>query len=78
VALLYIGIQTVESNLVTPLVQRRLISMPPALTFVAQLVMGLFTGVLGLMLATPIMAMVIVLVKMLYIQDVLDDESVKV
>ncbi len=52
--------------------------MPPALTFVSQLVIGLFSGVLGLMLAMPIMAMVLVLVKMLYIQDVLDDESVKV
>lgn len=78
VALLYIGIQTVESNLLTPLVQRRLIAMPPALTLVGQLVIGLFSGVLGLMLATPIVAMVLVLVKMLYIQDVLDDDSVTV
>lgn len=78
VFLLYIGIQTVESNLLTPLVQRRLISMPPALILVGQLVIGLFSGVLGLMLATPIIAMLMVLVKMLYIQDVLKDDSVTV
>ena len=52
--------------------------MPPALIFIAQLVIGSYAGILGLILATPIMAILIVLVKMLYVQDVLGDNSVKV
>lgn len=73
VVLLYLGVQLVESNLITPLVQRRMVELPPALVIISQVLMGVFTGGLGLLLATPIVAMVLVLVKMLYIHDVLDD-----
>ena len=73
VALLYLAVQLVESNLITPLVQRRMVELPPALVIISQVLMGVFTGGLGLLLATPIVAMLLVLVKMLYIHDVLDD-----
>ena len=78
VLLLYLGTQTLESAAVSPVVQQRLISLPPALVLVGQLVIGAFTGLLGLTLATPIIAMAVVLVKMLYVQDVLGDDSVEV
>jgi predicted PurR-regulated permease PerM len=78
VVLLYTGIQLIESNLLTPLVQNKMISMPPALVLISQLIMGVFVGGIGLILATPVMAIILVLVKMLYVQDVLDDRSVKV
>ena len=57
---------------------QRLISLPPALILVGQLIIGSFTGLLGLTLATPIIAIIVVLVKMLYVQDALGDEEVKV
>lgn len=75
VILLYVGIQFVESNLITPLVQKKMVQIPPALIIVAQLLLGVFSGTIGLILATPIMVAVIVLVKMLYVRDVLGDES---
>ncbi|GAA4414404.1 AI-2E family transporter [Nibrella viscosa] len=78
VLLLYTSIQFIESNILTPLVQQRIISLPPALVLIAQLIVGIFAGILGLALATPIVAIVLVLVKMLYVQDVLKDDSVKV
>ena len=78
VAGLYVLVQAVESNLITPLVQQRLIEMPPALILVAQVLMGTLVGGLGVMLATPVVAILMVLVKMLYIQDGLGDKSVKV
>jgi len=78
VVLLYMGIQLVESNLLTPMVQKKMIEMPPALIISAQLLLGVFSGALGLILATPIIAMMIVLVKMLYVRDVLGDEDVHV
>ncbi|MDQ1086222.1 MULTISPECIES: AI-2E family transporter [unclassified Siphonobacter] len=78
VILIYVGIQAIESNVLTPIVQKRMIDIPPALVLISQLIIGLFTGVLGLILATPLMAMVMVMVKMLYIQDTLKDDSVEV
>ncbi len=78
VVFIYVGIQAIESNVLTPIVQKRMIDIPPALVLISQLIIGLFTGVLGLILATPLMAMVMVMVKMLYIQDTLKDDSVKV
>ena len=73
VVALYAVVQLAESNLITPLVQRRMVKLPPALVIISQVIMGVFTGILGLLLATPIVAMLLVLVKMLYIHDVLDD-----
>lgn len=78
VGFLYMGIQFVESNLLTPLVQQRVIALPPALVLISQLIIGLFSGGIGLALATPLIAIIMVLVKMLYVQDVLKDDSVQV
>ena len=78
VVLLYIGIQAVESNLLTPMVQKKMIEIPPALVISGQLLLGVFSGALGLILATPIIAVVIVLVKLLYVRDVLGDKDVHV
>ena len=78
VLLLYLGTQTLESAAVSPVLQQRLISLPPALVLVGQLIIGSFTGLLGLTLATPIIAIITVLVKMLYVQDVLGDETAEV
>jgi predicted PurR-regulated permease PerM len=75
VALLYLGIQTVESYLLTPLLQKRAVSLPPALTISAQVLLGVLLGGLGLALATPLTAASLVLVKMLYVGEAPDDQS---
>jgi predicted PurR-regulated permease PerM len=76
-ALVYVGVQIVESNFLTPLIQRHKLSLPMAMVLFAQLVLGVFTGALGLILATPIFAIIMILVKMLYVEDVLEDRSFK-
>ncbi len=73
VVALKVGVQAVESYLVTPLVQRRAVALPPVLTISAQVLGGLLLGLLGLILATPLTAATMVLVKKLYIEDVLGD-----
>jgi predicted PurR-regulated permease PerM len=73
VCLLYLGVQALEANVITPLIQQRAISLPPALILCSELLMGLLLGGAGLMFATPLAAVVLVLVNMLYIQDVLHD-----
>ena len=67
VAGLYILIQVLESNFITPMVQQKLVSIPPALIIIAQLLISPLTGAWGLVLATPLMVIIIVLVKELYI-----------
>jgi predicted PurR-regulated permease PerM len=68
VALLYWGIQILEGYIVTPWFQKQAIDMPPALIVTAQLVLGAVFGTLGLVFATPLTAVVILLVDELYIK----------
>lgn len=78
VALLYIGVQMVESYVLGPIIDRKTVYLPPALTVVAQLSLAVFAGILGVALATPLTAAAVVLVTMLYVQDVLGRTDVKV
>ncbi len=66
---LYIVIQVIESNFITPQVQQKLINIPPALIIIAQILVGSFSGGWGLLLATPLMVIIIVLVQELYIKQ---------
>ena len=68
VAGLYIAIQFIESNFITTFIQQKLINMPPALILIAQLFMGATIGGWGLVLATPVTLIVIILVQELYIK----------
>jgi predicted PurR-regulated permease PerM len=72
---LYVVVQTVESYLVTPLVQQRAVRLPPALTITAQVVLGLVFGGVGLLFATPLTAAAVVLVQLLYVEDVLHEDA---
>jgi predicted PurR-regulated permease PerM len=53
---LYLVVQLLESYVLTPIIQSRAVSLPPAVVIVSQLVFGALFGVLGLALATPIVA----------------------
>ncbi|MGB7327305.1 MAG: AI-2E family transporter [Rubripirellula sp.] len=75
VLLFNVILQTVESYLITPLVQRHELSLPPILTIAAQLVMGVLVGIVGIMMAAPLVVVAMVLVQMLYVQDCLGDEQ---
>lgn len=70
---LYVFIQVLESNFITPLVQKRLIEIPPAFIIISQVAMGVLTGGWGLILATPVVAVLMVLIKALYIEPVADN-----
>ena len=69
----YLFIQFLEGNILTPLIQRRAVNLPPALIIGAIVIMGLLFGLPGIILATPFAAVVMVAVKRLYIEDVLND-----
>ena len=75
VLLLYAGVQAVESYVITPLIQRKAVHIPPVMLLSAQLVMGVLAGIVGLALATPLLVVVMVCVRMLYIEDALEEPS---
>ncbi|WP_366657415.1 AI-2E family transporter [Fodinicurvata sp. EGI_FJ10296] len=70
----YIGVQTLESYLLTPMIQRRAVHMPPAFIFIAQIVLGLLFGLYGLALATPLGAVARVFILHFYVEDTLGDD----
>ena len=75
VAALYVAVQSVESYVITPLIQERVVALPPASVIVVQLAFGAAFGLLGLLFATPLAVVVMVLVQMLWIQDTLEQET---
>ncbi len=75
VILLYVLIQAVESYLITPLIQQRGVSLPPVITLTSQVLLASLFGFLGLLLATPLAAAALVLVKMLYLEEVFHEQT---
>jgi predicted PurR-regulated permease PerM len=73
VLVLYAIVQMFESYVLTPLVHRRTVRLPPVLTIAAQVVLVALVGPIGLVAAVPLMAVLIVVVQKLYVEDVLGD-----
>jgi predicted PurR-regulated permease PerM len=67
VALIYIVCQTIVGNIVVPLLQKKMINIPPALTLLIQLVMGTLAGLIGIVLAVPRLSILIIVVNELYL-----------
>lgn len=72
VIILYFGIQIIESYLITPLIEKKMVQLPPALTLFWMVLLGVLTGILGLIVATPILAALMVIIKQLYVKDYLE------
>ncbi|MBU8542550.1 MULTISPECIES: AI-2E family transporter [Roseomonadaceae] len=70
-ALVFLAIQQLESNMIMPLVEKRMVSMPPALLLFAVVAVGLLFGLPGVLLAAPITVVAFVLVKKLYVRETL-------
>lgn len=71
---IYLGVQALESYLITPLVQQEKVSLPPALVISTQLLFGVLFGILGLMLASPITAVTMTVIQLVYVEDYLEKE----
>lgn len=72
-AALYVVLQSVEGYFLTPMIQQRAVSLPPAVTISSQLVMAVLAGPLGVMVATPLAAVTLVAVRMIYVEGILGD-----
>ncbi len=66
---LYTLIQVVQSAVTQPLIQKKMVSVPPALIIFGQVAMGLLGGFWGVLLATPVVAIIMTAVNKLYVED---------
>ena len=74
---LYAAVQTLESNVLTPLVQMEMVLLHPATILMVQLFMFALFGAAGLALATPLTAVGKVFVQRLYVEDWLGDRPAR-
>ncbi len=77
VLLIYILIQQIESNILTPYVMGKKVSLLPAITLISQVFFASFFGFLGLLLALPLTIICQVWIKELLITDILDNWQVE-
>jgi predicted PurR-regulated permease PerM len=61
-------VQQVQGNLVMPLLQSRMVELPPALTIFSLVAAGVLLGPVGVIFATPLTVVVMVIIKAVYIQ----------
>ena len=69
-ALVYLAVQFIEGNVVTPLAQKWAVSVPPALTLLGIVGFGLIFGVMGVLFAMPMLVVTMVLVQKLYVERI--------
>ena len=74
VVVAYIAIQQLEGVVLQPLLMKEGLELPPVMTILGQALFSLVFGFLGLLLAVPLLASVMVPVKLLYVRDVVGDE----
>jgi predicted PurR-regulated permease PerM len=64
-----LAVQQLQGNLVMPLLQNRMVDLPPAVTIFGIIAAGILFGVPGVLLATPLTIVVLVLVRRLYLGE---------
>ncbi len=68
VVVFYFVLQQIQSGLTVPLVERRAVNVPPAALLIWQIMLAIGFGLLGLFVATPLLAIVVVAVRILYVE----------
>src|SRR6185312_7599742 len=60
--ILFLGVHALESYVLTPIIQRHALDIPPATLFALQILLGVVFGIWGLALALPLIAVVKVII----------------
>lgn len=71
---LYLGTQMLDNYLISPYVQKSMLYLPPAYVIAAQLIFGVLAGSFGLLLGAPLAVALVIVVRMLYVEDVLGEQ----
>lgn len=72
--LLFVVVQQVESNIITPLVARHAVKLPPAVGLFAVVAIGILFGPLGLLLGYPLAIVADAAVRRLYVRETLGED----
>lgn len=75
IILIVYGVSFLQSQIVAPILASGSMNMPPILVLIGQIVFGIFFGFMGLLLAVPLTAILMVLVDEIYVKDILGDRS---
>lgn len=75
IVVVYYILQTIQSQVIAPLLLGQGIHMPPAMILLSQIIAGIFFGFLGVLLAVPLAAIAMVLVQEIYVKDILGDSE---
>ncbi len=78
VILNYLVVQQVQSNIIMPRIMSRQISMPAAAILLAQIIAGALFGVIGILLALPMAIVVKVLLREVYVTDLLNTAETRI
>jgi predicted PurR-regulated permease PerM len=68
VAVFYFLLQQVQNAITVPLVERRAVNIPPAMLLVWQLMLAVGFGLMALFVATPLLAIIVVAVRIMYFE----------
>lgn len=71
----YLGVQIIENNFITPTVMRSQASLPPVLTLISTVALGLVFGPFGFIIATPLTLIGLVIYRELYAEMVLGESG---
>ncbi len=72
VLLVGIVVQTIESNIISPVVMQRKVLLPPVLTLLSVLIMAHLMELIGLLVAVPALATVMVVTRRIYVHRMLE------
>lgn len=75
---LYTFIQIIQSTVTLPLIQKKMVSVPPGLLAFSQIAMGILAGFWGVLLATPLIAIIMTLVNKLYVERQSSNKTAKI
>jgi predicted PurR-regulated permease PerM len=73
VVIIIYGVSFVQSQVIGPIMARESMKIAPVMILIGQIVFGIFFGFIGIMLAVPLTAMMLVLVQEVYVKDILGD-----
>lgn len=70
-------VHLVEANFVAPMIMQHRVELPPVLTILSVLVMGKLLGLVGLLVAVPVLATALVLVRRIYVEQILEGRAAR-
>jgi predicted PurR-regulated permease PerM len=77
IIILIYGISFVQSQIFSPILFSESINLPPVMVLLGQIVAGALFGFIGILLAVPITAILMILIQEIYIKDLLGDVTIK-